>query len=159
MLNLRKQAIRYACFGVLCASTDWLFFCFELNVLKMDSLLANFISSHLGIFLSYYLNSRYTFNAKGGVIYRFLSFYLVGLVGYIFAHFFLKVGLETTSFRPEIIKGVSYIGIFIIQFTLNKVITFGGGWKAFRLFLLKYLNKNNMLGLEFDLGREGGGLK
>jgi len=83
----------------------------------------------------------------------------VGFIGYIFGHLFLNFGLSTFSFRPEIIKGFSYIGIFCIQFALNKIITFSMGWHEFKLYILKYIARNNMIDVGFDLSIEDGAIE
>jgi hypothetical protein len=71
------------------------------------------------------LNSTITFRHAGPTVLRFASFYAVGFTGYIFGQAFLSLGLMYTDVRPEVLKGLSYIGIFIIQFSMNKLITFG----------------------------------
>ena len=156
---MQKQGKNYFVIGLFCVTIDWLFFCFEIYILKLEPIMANLISSHIGIFLSFYLNCKYNFSINNSIIYRFISFYMVGLIGYIFGHLFLEIGLSISSFRSEVIKAFSYIGIFYLQFTLNKLITFGSAWKDFRLYILKYLARNNMLGLGFDLSKERGAIE
>ena len=156
---MQKQGIKYFGIGFFCVTVDWLFFCIEIYILKLEPILANFISSHIGIFLSFYLNCKYNFIVKNSIFYRFISFYMVGLIGYIFGHFFLKTGLSISSFSSEVIKAFSYVGIFYLQFTLNKLITFGSAWKDFRFYILKYLARNKMLGLGFDLSKERGAIE
>ena len=159
MVNMQKQILKYFCIGLICVCVDLLFYCFAIYSLKLESALSNFISSHIGILFSFYLNSKYNFDHKGVILHRFIPFYIVGFIGYVFGHLFLSFGLSISSYRSELIKGSSYIGIFAIQFTLNKIITFGIGWKEFRLYILKYIARNNMLNVGFDLSKEAGSLE
>jgi putative flippase GtrA len=111
--------------GVFCVSLDWTVFYFEIYYLKLSPAPANLVSSHVGIFSSYFLNTTITFRGVGPTVLRFTSFYAVGFLGYLFGQGFLSLGMLYTDVRPEILKGLSYIGIFVIQFSMNKLVTFG----------------------------------
>ena len=124
--KLRVQVVSYTLIGVSCVSLDWAIFYSEIYYLKLNPALANLVSSHAGILASYILNSIITFRGAGPIAaLRFASFYAVGFIGYVFGQVFLSLGMVYTDMRPEILKGLSFIGIFILQFTMNKTITFG----------------------------------
>jgi len=125
MINtFSKEVFTYAAIGVFSASLDWIFFLIFTHKFHITPITANLISSHVGISSSFILNYSINFNVKDKFLKRFSSFYLVAFVGYLFSYFFILLGLKKSLLSADSLKALSYIGIFIIQFTLNKYVTF-----------------------------------
>jgi putative flippase GtrA len=153
MSNLKIQIVKYFFIGIFCVSLDMSLFLLEIDVFGVKPALANLISSHVGIFASYFLNSRYTFEVVSFPAARFLSFYMVGFIGYLFGHYFLVLGTRYTSVPIELIKISSYLGIFLIQFLINKLVTFGELTADISHWALTYILSNEMFGLPVDQTR------
>jgi putative flippase GtrA len=116
--------IKYALIGIICASIDWLIFTLLVNEFHFSLFLANLISTHIGIFLSFTLNLRINFVVKDKIFNRFIFFYSIGFIGYIFGHFMIHFLVNNVYLSPSTSKIFSCFGVFLIQFTLNKLITF-----------------------------------
>jgi putative flippase GtrA len=90
----------------------------------MNVVISNLISSHAGIALSFILNRNYTFKSNRKIINQLIIFYLVALTGFLFSHVCIVVFVELYQYPAGIIKVLTYPGIFAIQYSLNKYITF-----------------------------------
>jgi len=78
----------------------------------------------VGTLLSFFLNRHYTFKVKDKVIQRLLTFLLVAFIGYLSSAFLLYVLVEYLGIDAILAKVLTLFFVLIIQFTLNKKITF-----------------------------------
>jgi putative flippase GtrA len=120
----QKQLILYLIIGGFCASLDYIFFAFFIKFFNFGYLFANTISINIGIITSFILNRHYNFKMKDRVFIRFLTFYLIGLLGLVISSGILVVMIEWLSYNEYVSKMFSLVVIAIIQFLLNKFITF-----------------------------------
>jgi putative flippase GtrA len=86
--------------------------------------IANVISIHCGIFCSFLLNRTYNFKTKDRVLQRFLSFYIIGLMGLLLSAVLLHVMVEMKGMNTIYAKVLVIIVVAVSQFLLNKFITF-----------------------------------
>jgi putative flippase GtrA len=119
---LRLQLIRYIFFGSLGTLLDLASFV-SLIGSDVPYFQANMISISLGITLSYFLNTRYTFKAEIE-LKNILLFYSVGFAGVIFSSAFLWCILNLTGVATTTAKLISLPLVAGLQFTLNKRVTF-----------------------------------
>lgn len=129
MIKSEKQAelitniLLYGIIGVLAALVD--FGVFSLfNVITKASMpeFANICGAVLGFFVSFSLNTFFNFEKRDRLIYRFVSYGLICLFGALITTFtihFLKDVLDLS-----LLKILCIVGISIIQFILNKLITY-----------------------------------
>jgi putative flippase GtrA len=91
---------------------------------NMHELLANTISYQVAMVASFFLNREFNFKIKDKVWQRFLSFFIVNLIGYAFSQ--LLVFLFITKFgMPDIIgKLLATILAAVCQFLFIKHLTF-----------------------------------
>lgn len=119
-----KQFILYGIIGVVSASLDFFIFTFLTHIILINYLLANIISVNCGIINSFFLNSRYNFKVQNKFIKRFFTFYLIGLFGLGISSVFLWLFVEVFNVNVLISKIMVIFIITIVQFSLNKLITF-----------------------------------
>ncbi|MDR1792561.1 MAG: GtrA family protein, partial [Bacteroidales bacterium] len=88
-----RQLILYAIIGGISAGLDFVVFTLLCKA-GMIVIAANIISIHCGIFCSFVLNRYFNFKVKDRALIRFLSFYVVGLIGLVFSTFLLWLMVE-----------------------------------------------------------------
>lgn len=117
-----QNFLLYAIIGGFCAALDFAVYsalCFILPYLW-----ANVISTHCGIFCSFLLNRQFNFKVKNKTVIRFLSFYIVGLIGLGISSLLLYLLVDIASLNELVCKLLTIVLVAIIQFILNKFITF-----------------------------------
>jgi putative flippase GtrA len=124
LLLSNKQLIKYGIIGCFCVGLDFLVYLFLVQIVKMSYLYANVISVHCGIFASFFLNRHFTFKVKNKTLLRFLSFYVIGLIGLGISSGLLILLVEKIGLNELVSKAFTVIGVAIIQFMLNKYISF-----------------------------------
>ncbi len=118
-----RNLILYGIIGGLSAGLDMLVFSLLFKKLGINEFLANTISVHCGIFLSFFLNSRYNFKKTDDFWGRFIPFYLTGLFGLALSHGILWLG-EHFGFDTLITKLVSIVIVALVQFFINRTVAF-----------------------------------
>ena len=113
----------YLLLGGLGASIDTIVFVM-LDQARAHLLIANTISTFLGIGVSYALNSKYTFNQKKYSTLTAYKFFAVGLVGLILSNIILWVSIEILDLNSISAKIITLPPIALIQFALNTIWTF-----------------------------------
>jgi putative flippase GtrA len=118
-----RQLILYGIIGASCAGLDFCIYTL-LFFVGVDYLVANLIGVHCGIFCSFILNRQFNFKIKNKTVKRFFSFYIIGLIGLGISTMMLYL-LVSLAGKNELYSKLSTIVIVaIIQFFLNKYITF-----------------------------------
>ncbi|MCL2694844.1 MAG: GtrA family protein [Clostridiales bacterium] len=121
--QLIKQIFLYGVIGGASALLDFALFTLLYRQFGMNEYLANAISIHAGIAMSFVLNRKFNFKKTDRLLFRALSFYLVGLVGLALSQGLLWLGGR--MLLPTLITKL--VSIFIVaatQFCVNKFITF-----------------------------------
>lgn len=119
-----RNLIFYGIIGGFCAALDFGVYTGLCYWDIMPYLVANIISIHIGIFTSFVLNRSFNFKVKDKVKTRFLSFYMVGLVGLGISEGMLYLMVTKGGWNEIACKLVSIVVVALIQFLLNKYITF-----------------------------------
>lgn len=122
-----KEFILYTVIGGFCAGLD--FGVYTALCFIMPYLWANVISTHCGIFCSFLLNRQFNFKVKDKTLIRFLSFYTVGLIGLSISSLLLYILVDLVNANEIICKLLTIVIVAIIQFLLNKFITFKNNTK------------------------------
>ena len=118
-----RNLILYGIIGGLSAGLDFLIFTLLFKVLGVNEFVANAVSIHCGIFLSFFLNSRYNFKKTDNFWGRFIPFYLTGLFGLALSFGILWLG-GYLGFDPLITKLVSIVIVALVQFLINRAVAF-----------------------------------
>lgn len=124
VITKHQQLIKYGFIGCLCATLDFISFTILSTKLNLPIISANIISVNIGIISSFILNREITFKVKNKTALRFFSFYSVGLVGLAISSFMLIILVNRLGFNKIYSKAVTIIIVALIQFILNKYITF-----------------------------------
>lgn len=119
-----RNLILYGVIGGFCAALDFGVYTGLCYWNIMPYLIANIISIHVGIFTSFVLNRSFNFKVKDKVKTRFLSFYTVGLVGLGISEGMLYLMVTKEGWNEIACKLVTIVVVALIQFLLNKYITF-----------------------------------
>ena len=118
-----RNLILYGIIGGLSSGLDALIFALLVKGLGINQFVANTISIHCGIFLSFFLNSRYNFKKTDDFWGRFIPFYLTGLFGLALSQGILWLG-GYFSADTLITKLVSIVIVALVQFFINRAVAF-----------------------------------
>lgn len=91
---------------------------------KMNVEIANIISSTCGIINNFFWNSYANFKVHDRLILRFISYFLVGQITTIFTTISLFIFATKMGFPHLIVKIIATFVATLIQFIINKIITF-----------------------------------
>jgi len=118
-----RQLFLYGVIGGLSAFVD---FCIYTLLCKIGVpyLFSNVISVHCGIICSFLLNRQYNFKVKDKAKLRFLSFYVIGLIGLAISSGMLYLAISYYHFNEIYSKILTIVVVALLQFVLNKFITF-----------------------------------
>lgn len=119
-----RNLILYGIIGGFCAALDFGIYTALCNWDIMPYLWANIISIHVGIFTSFALNRSLNFKVKDKPATRFLSFYAVGLTGLGISELMLYLMVTIGGLNEVFCKLLSIVVVALVQFILNKYITF-----------------------------------
>ena len=119
-----RNLILYGIIGGICSALDFGIYTALCYFDIMPYLWANIISIHIGIFTSFVLNRSVNFKVKDKTTQRFLSFYAVGLTGLGISELMLFLMVTKGGMNELICKLISIVVVALIQFVLNKFITF-----------------------------------
>lgn len=119
-----RNLILYGIIGGFCAALDFGVYTALCYFDMMPYLWANIISIHVGIFTSFVLNRSFNFKVKDKTTKRFLSFYAVGLTGLGISELMLYLMVTLGGMNELVCKLFSIVVVALIQFLMNKYITF-----------------------------------
>ena len=118
-----KQLIKYILIGILGLVVDFGIYIL-LTTFKVNAEIANMISSTCGIINNFIWNSYANFKVYDRLFLRFISYFLVGQITTVFTTVSLFVFATKLGFPHLIVKVVATFIATLIQFVINKVITF-----------------------------------
>ena len=116
--------IKYCLIGCTGAGLDFLFFTCLVKIFAINYLAANAVSVTLGITNNFFWNAFLNFKVTDNLIKRFLSFYMVGILGLLISSGMLYFLIEKNHINVIFSKIITIFVITVVQFLLNKLITF-----------------------------------
>lgn len=128
LYQANKNFIWYSIIGVSGATLDFVAFLILTRHLDLFYQTANIISVTLGITNNFFWNAYFNFKVKSQLGKRFVSFYLIGLLGLGVTAILLYIMIDLLSFMPLLSKFITIIFVVIIQYTLNKKLSFSNLW-------------------------------
>lgn len=126
-LVLAHKDIRQFLIYAICGSTG------VLTDLSLFSLLffyglgyqvANLVGYFAGTMVSFVLNRRFTFRIYDNTLRRMGLFFGAAAVGYAMSIFLLWAFVEKTGLHPVVAKLATLFFILVLQFTINRAVTF-----------------------------------
>lgn len=121
---LNSSFIKYALVGVVGLVVDMgLFYVFH-EIMHINYIASNIMSSSLAVVNNFILNSLFTFKVKDKLLYRFISFYSIALAGMALSSGMLAVMIDGLHMNSMLSKGISVFFVALIQYYVNKKLTF-----------------------------------
>ncbi|MDE5574104.1 MAG: GtrA family protein [Bacteroidales bacterium] len=124
LFNKFRHLILYGVIGGISSGLDFLLYTALVELTGLNYMLANCISVLAGIAVSFLLNRKYNFKVEDKTVRRFLIFLSVGLGGLLFSNLILYLCIEYMSIDELVSKVLSIVPVVLLQFLLNKFITF-----------------------------------
>jgi putative flippase GtrA len=122
---LRSSIVKYGLVGVLGLLVDMgLFYLFH-EVMAINYIVANILSSSIAVIHNFILNSFFTFKVKDKMLLRFVSFYLIALAGMVLSSGLLALLIGGIHLNAMVSKFISVMVVALIQYFVNKKFTFG----------------------------------
>lgn len=100
-----------------------LFYVFH-EEMHINYILSNVMSSSLAVVNNFILNSVFTFKVRDKLLYRFISFFSIALVGMAVSSGLLAVMIDGLHMNSMIAKGIAVFFVAMIQYYVNKKLTF-----------------------------------
>lgn len=117
------QLIKYVLIGVVGLVVD-LGTYLILTYFNLNVEIANIISSTCGIVNNFFWNSYTNFKVRDRMLLRFISYFLVGQITTVFTTVSLFIFATKLGFPHLIVKVVATFVATLIQFVINKAVTF-----------------------------------
>lgn len=116
---------KYGVVGVMGLIVDLGLFYVLHKVFGVNYLISNFVSSTIAVIHNFFLNSYFTFKVTDNRLKRFVSFYLVALVGMGVSSLLLALMISIMRMDAMIAKVITIFIVAVIQYFVNKKVTFG----------------------------------
>lgn len=117
------QLVKYVLIGWLGLVVDFGVYTI-LTHFRMNVEIANIISSTCGIINNFFWNSYTNFKVHDRLLLRFISYFLVGQITTVFTTVSLFIFVTQLGYPHLIVKAVATFVATLIQFIINKIITF-----------------------------------
>ncbi len=119
-----RNLILYGIIGTCTATLDFLIFTGLTRYTAIYYLVANVISCSTGLLCSFLLNRKYNFKVTDHTVRRMVIFFSVGIFGMFLSSVILHFCIDNLHFGELVSKLLSIVFVVIIQFILNKYISF-----------------------------------
>lgn len=116
--------VKYALVGVVGLVVDMGLFYVFYEILHINYILSNIMSSSLAVVNNFILNSIFTFKVKDKLLYRFISFFSIALAGMALSSAMLAVMIDGLQLNSMVAKAISVFFVALIQYYVNKKLTF-----------------------------------
>ncbi len=120
----KNTFIGYFIIGLSGAFLDFSAYAFLYGVFLVNEVVANLVGSFLGFNNNFLLNTFLNFKTKDNLFMRYFSYFSVCLVGIIISSLFIFVTVTLMGINAYLSKFLAMSLIFVIQYFLNKKITF-----------------------------------
>ncbi|MEG2415372.1 MAG: GtrA family protein [Kiritimatiellia bacterium] len=127
VISRYREFLIYCLIGCCGVTLDCVVFAFLTRGFAMHYQIANVISVSCGICNNFFLNAFLNFRRTDRLLLRFISFYTVGLTGLGLSAFLLWLLIGQLTWNDLIAKVSIVFIVTILQFTLNKCLTFKKG--------------------------------
>jgi putative flippase GtrA len=121
--RLIYQIVLYGIIGGGSALLDFMLFTLMYKKFGWNEYLANCISVHSGIAMSFILNRKFNFKKTDRVMFRAISFYITGLFGLALSQGLLWLG-GFLLLPVVMVKFTSIFMVAAVQFVINKLVAF-----------------------------------
>ena len=119
-----REFIVYCLIGCSGVLVDFSLFWLFRECIGVHYQVANFLSFSCANLSNFLLNTFFNFKVQDRLFLRFVSFYCVGLLNWVIGASFLFALFEGLGVNVYVAKGISVIIVTVVQFSLNKLLTF-----------------------------------
>jgi len=120
-----RELLLYGVIGGASATLDFVIYSTLLYFISEKYLIiANTTGVSCGIITSFLLNRQFNFKVKDRTVLRFISFLTVGLIGLLISSGLIIIFVNHLRINFITAKLATIVFVSIIQFVLNKLITF-----------------------------------
>lgn len=119
-----RNIVLYFFIGVSAAVVDYGIFLVCFNIFDIPSVLSTALSIGTATLYGFLLNVKYNFKTGDRIMFRFVSYSIVSGIGMLFSVAFLYVFNVRLGYDGNVMKLLSLPFIFVIQYSINKAITF-----------------------------------
>jgi len=120
----RRIFVVYCAIGMMGVSIDYCSYLALVNWFGVHYLLANAMSTSLGIINNFMFNSFFNFRVQDRFWRRFVSFYSIGLLGLAVSSLLLYILVGYFRFGPNLSKLATLVVVVLLQYNLNRLISF-----------------------------------
>lgn len=124
MFQRYRELIAYCAIGCTGATLDFVVYALLTNFAGLHYQLANILSVSFGIVNNFFLNRQFNFRTKDRTLARLCGFYAVGMFGWALSAGLLWLFIEQMTLNTLVAKLGTIVFVTIVQFCLNKFITF-----------------------------------
>lgn len=121
---ISSSFVKYGLVGLVGLVVDMGFFYVFYEMLHINYILSNIMSSSLAVVNNFILNSIFTFKVKNKLLYRFISFFSIALAGMALSSGMLAVMIDGLQMNSMMAKAISIFVVALIQYFVNKKLTF-----------------------------------
>lgn len=119
-----RQLAIYCIIGCSGAGLDFVAYTVLTTSVGLHYQLSNFVSVGFGIINNFFWNYFFNFKVKDKMFGRLVSFYCVGMFGWALSAFLLWLFIDKVGINSIAAKLGTIIFVTVLQFSLNKFITF-----------------------------------
>jgi len=147
LVKKNRNLILYGLIGITGATLDFLLYILLYKVFGVPPFAASFLSVSAGILNNFIWNIRHNFRVTGKMLSRFASFYLTGLAGAVLSSVLIIVMYNGLGINATIAKLITIVPVVLLQFWVNKRISFSDNPHRFFSELSKFLKRHWLKGL------------
>ena len=118
-----KHFVMYVLIGIVAVGSDNVIFNYLRNF-NLSMYVSNFISVNCGLTVSFICNTFINFKKADNLVKRGRYFFIIGYIGMSISMVFLHYRVIFINISESLTKLISTAISGLMQFTLNKVITF-----------------------------------
>jgi putative flippase GtrA len=141
LLKKYKSLLLYGILGGIGALTDLSVYLILIRATSIQPSAATFISVSVGILVSFVLNSRLNFKKTDHYLLRFLTFYVVGVIGAFLSAFIILIFFNGLHWDARLAKIISIPPVVLTQFWINKRISFSDNPKLFWKMVFSFVKR------------------
>lgn len=119
-----QRFLGYSLIGVVGVTLDFVSFLLLTQFLGVNYLIANSVSTSLGITNNFFLNAFLNFSVRDQLLKRFAIFYSVGILGLAISSLLLYVLIDLADLSSLIAKLITTPIVTLVQFNLNRHYSF-----------------------------------
>jgi putative flippase GtrA len=142
LVKKQRNLILYGLIGITGATLDFILYIVFYKYAGIPPFIASFLSVSAGIINNFIWNVRHNFKVSGKMLSRFASFYFTGLSGAILSSILILMLFNGLGIDPTIAKLLTIVPVVILQFYINKHVSFADDPDRFFRVMLGFVRRH-----------------